>query len=263
MAVGGAAALGASVTHTRTASSGTTVATLSWTASHSTTGLPYSKLRLDIRRGGSDLFDEPLHALLCATECWPALSVRTAPVVVSDIEGDGSPDVIVGLYSGGAHCCYITQIYRYDPGTQTYSIVQRNFGDPGSVLETIGGAARFLSADDRFAYRFAAFAFSGLPVQIWRFAGGRFIDVTRQYPARIAADAAVWWSAFEKNAGQHFGDGLIAAWAADEDLLGHRALVSRTLAAQNRTGRLRNVGLPGGAAFISALQAFLARNGYS
>ena len=177
---GSAAALAASVTHTRTASSGATVATLSWTASHSATGLPYSSLRLDIRRRGRDLFDEPLRALLCGTECWPALGVRTAPVVVRDVEGDGSADVIVGLYSGGAHCCYVTQIYRYDAGTQTYAIVQRDFGDPGSILERIGSAYRFLSGDDRFAYRFAAFAFSGLPEQIWRFADGHFIDVTRR-----------------------------------------------------------------------------------
>ena len=263
LAGGAAAAPGAAVTHSRTASSGTTVATLSWKAHHSAIGLPYSNLRLDIRRGGSDRFDGPVHGLLCGTECWPALGVRSAPVVVSDIEGDGAPDVIVGLYSGGAHCCYITQIYRYDPGTQTYAVVQRDFGDPGSILERIGGFFRFLSADDRFAYRFAAFAFSGLPIQIWRFADGRFVDVTRHYPARVAADAAVWWSAFRKNAAQHFGDGFIAAWAADEDLLGHHALVSRTLAAQNRAGRLRNVGVPGGSAFIGALERFLARGGYS
>jgi hypothetical protein len=263
LAGGAVAALGAAVTHTRTASSGSTVATLSWTANHSTTGLPYSNLRLDIRRGGSDLFDDPVHGLLCGTGCWPALGVRSAPVVVSDIEGDGAPDVIVSLYSGGAHCCYVTQIYRYDPGTQTYSVAQRDFGDPGSILERIGGAFRFRSADDRFAYRFAAFAFSGLPVQIWRFTGGRFVDVTRHYPGRIAADAAVWWSAFEKNAAQHFGDGFIAAWAADEDLLGRGALVSRTLAAQNRAGRLRNTGVPGGTAFVGALERFLAHAGYS
>ena len=126
LAGGAVAALGAAVTHTRTASSGSTVATLSWTANHSTTGLPYSNLRLDIRRGGSDLFDDPVHGLLCGTGCWPALGVRSAPVAVSDIEGDGAPDVIVGLYSGGAHCCYVTQIYRYDPGTQTYAVAQRD-----------------------------------------------------------------------------------------------------------------------------------------
>jgi len=253
----------ASVTHHAGASWGTTTATLSWTAHHSATAMPYSGVRLDIHRAGVDLFDEPVHALLCGTLCWPALGVPTPPVVVRDIEADRSPDVIVSLYSGGAHCCYVTQIYRYDPGTQTYAIVQRDFGDPGARLERIGGTDVFLSADDRFAYRFAAFAFSGLPVQIWRFAAGRFVDVTRRHRARIAADAKLWWSAFVKNARQRFGDGFIAAWAADEDLLGDGVLVSNTLAAQDRAGRLRNIGAPSGAAFIRALERFLSRTGYS
>ena len=36
-----------------------------------------------------------------------------------------------------------------------------------------------------------------------------------------------------------------------------------TLAAQNRARRLGNIGLPGGAAFIGALERFLAHTGYS
>ncbi len=220
-------------------------------------------MRLAIRRGASVLLDRRVDALLCGTLCWPGFAPGAPALAVRDVEHDGSPDVMLSLFSGGAHCCYVEQVYRYDPGTQTYAVVQRDFGDPGSILERIGGAFRFLSADDRFAYRFAAFAFSGLPLQIWSVASGRFVDVTRRYPARVAADAKRWWRIFRANVRQHLGDGALAAWAADEDLLGHRALVSRTLATQNRAGRLRNAGMPGGAAFIGALERFLARSGYS
>ena len=122
----------------------------------------------------------------------------------------------------------------------------------------------FISADDRFAYRFAAFAFSGLPLQIWSVASGRFVDVTRRYPSRVAADARRWWRIFRANVRRHLGDGALAAWAADEELLGRGAAMRAALAAQERLGALRNDGGgPGGAAFIRALERFLARTGYS
>lgn len=260
--MGSAAALAATVTHTRSASSGTTAATLTWRTSTSLE--PYSDVRLAIRRGGQVLLDRRVHALLCGTLCWPGFARGAATLAVRDVEGDGSPDVMLSLYSGGAHCCYIEQVYRYDPGTQTYAVVQRLFGDPPARLTLIGGASVFVSADDRFAYRFAAYAFSGLPLQIWSVAGGRFADVTRRYPARVAADAKRWWKVFTANIRQHLGDGALAAWAADEELLGRGAAMRSTLAAQQRLGTLGNDGGgPGGAAFIRALERFLAQTGYA
>jgi hypothetical protein len=255
-------ALAAPTTKTLSASAGGTAATLTYRHVTSATGMPYSGMRVSITRHGARLFDQPVDALLCHTECWPALSTGTPVLSVREIEHDASPDVILNLYSGGAHCCYVTQIYRYDPGSQTYAIVQQDFGDPGSKLETLGGQAVFRSADDRFAYEFAAFAFSGLPIQIWSFSSGRFVDVTRHYPKLIAADAAQWWKAFGANEKQGYGLGVLAAWAADEDLLGRSATVASKLAALNAAGELR--GTPWhGSAFIAALQRFLARNGYA
>lgn len=257
--VAAVAAVAASVTHARTASSGTTSATLTWRTGGPVA--PYSDVRLTIRRDGRELLARRVNALLCGTLCWPGLAPELA---VRDLERDGSPDVIVSLYSGGAHCCYIEQVYRYDPGAQAYTAVQQEFGDPPAHLETIAGASVFVSADDRFAYRFAAFAFSGLPVSIWAFSGGRFLGVTRRYPGRIAADAKRWWRIFAAQAARRLGDGAIAAWAADEDLLGRGAAVRRTLAAQLRLGRLGNDGGgPGDGAFVHALEGFLSRTGYA
>ena len=186
------------------------------------------------------LLDRRVDALLCGTLCWPGFATGAPTLAVRDIEHDGSPDVMLSLYSGGAHCCYITQVYRYDPGTQTYAVVPAPLRRPArTARDDLGGASVFLSADDRFAYRFAAFAFSGLPLQIWSFASGRFVDVTRRYPARVAADARRWWKAFRANVRQHLGDGALAAWAADEDLLGRGARDARDA---------RRAGAPRGAA---------------
>jgi hypothetical protein len=177
--------------------------------------------------------------------------------------GPGAPDVVLNLYSGGAHCCSITQVYRYDAASGSFVRAQRDFGDPGSRLETLGGRRVFLSADDRFAYTFSAFAFSGMPVQLWSFSGGRFVDVTRRYPALTARDATRQYAAWEANRTQGTGLGFLAAWAADEDLLGHSALVHATLASAQARGELRSLaGWKSGAAFLAQLQRFLSAAGY-
>ena len=151
----------------RVSASGTS-ATLTYEAGSAGQGEPYSQLHLTIARGGRSAFERPVDAILCGKSCWPAVGIAGNPVLrIADLERDGSPDVILNLYSGGAHCCSITQVYRYDPGSRSYAIVQHDFADPGSLLRTLGGAYVFFSADDRFAYAFTSFAYSGLPLAIW------------------------------------------------------------------------------------------------
>ena len=62
---------------------------------------------------------------------------------------------------------------------------------------------------------------------------------------------------------QHYQDsvGLIAAWAADEDMLGHGKLVSRYLTQQLKAGHL-NGGVSHGKKFVTSLQRFLRKHGY-
>jgi len=248
-----------------TAAGGSTSATVSYRAnSDGATGPPYSNLHLTITREGGTAYDAAVRSSFCGTACWPDVWPGHSFLTVADVAGTGSPDVILDLYSGGAHCCSIVQIYRFDAQRDAYTIVQRDFGDPGASLERLAGAYVFVSADDRFAYTFAAFAFSGLPLAIWRLGSGGFVDVTRRFPALIAADAARQYRAYTANRAQGFGLGFIAAWAADQDLLGHDALVGRTLARANRDGGLRSAdGLPHGGAFVAALQRFLIKCGYA
>ena len=258
-------ALAASAKTIRLSRSGTS-ATLTYEASGAGQGEPYSQLHLAIARRGRSAFDAPVDAIVCGKSCWPAVGIAGNPVLrIADLEHDGSPDVILNLYSGGAHCCSITQVYRYDPGSQSYAMVQHDFADPGSLLRTLGGADVFFSADDRFAYAFTSFAYSGLPLAIWSFATGRFVDVTARFPAQLAADAARQYHAYLANRRHGFGLGFIAAWAADEDLLGRSALVARTLAARSRAGDLRSADgfAKHGDAFIAQLQRFLVTNGYT
>lgn len=251
---------------TQFASSRHVVATFSYQGTYSNS----RDLRLVIRVDGVVRYDRPVRARFCAHECWPDSSVEGRPAVHARNLGPGNRrDVELDLYSGGAHCCTIEEVFTYDATSKKYSEAERVFGDPSAALIDLGqdGRYEFVSADDTFAYRFTDFAASGLPVEVVAFSHHRFHDVTARYPALVANDANKWLTAFRSNAAQHYSDsvGLAAAWAADEDLLGHTALVNRFLNAQATEGHLRSaLGSfdPNGPAFVVALDRFLMRQGY-
>jgi hypothetical protein len=176
--------------------------------------------------------------------------------------------VVLDLFTGGAHCCTIEQFFSFDPGTGTYIKTERDFGDPLVRIVDLRHNHRFQlsTRDDSFAYEFTAFAFSGLPIQILTFSHGRFKNVTRRFPKLIARDAALWLREFNRTAPSYQGStGLIAAWAADEDLLGHSKAVGRYLSQQAAAGHLKSGagnGLPSGKRFVAKLQRFLRHHGY-
>jgi hypothetical protein len=180
-----------------------------------------------------------------------------------DLDADGEPEVLLDLYTGGAHCCFVSQVFSWDAATSTYRKAERNWGDPAYSLADLdhNGRVELKSADDRFAFTFAPYAFSGLPIQIWRYDHGTFVDVTRRYRALIAADARKWLRQFDHWAGQGEGRGFLAAWAADEERLGHGTLVARKLSRALRAGQLRG-GPPSAPRYVSDLKRFLRRHGY-
>lgn len=263
----GAAPAGAASTPSASgvsAHEGAVEATLTWSGSGE--GLePASGLSLAITRGGQQAYLAPVTSQACLTECGIERG-DGGPLLVSDLEGNGQPNVIVELYTGGAHCCSVLQIFTYDTGVMAYRPIERNFGDPGARVADVAGDGHLEleSADDRFAYEFAPYAYSGLPLQVWSLREGRLVDTTSSFPKALAADAARCFTGFVRARSQGYGNGLIAAWAADEYRLGRRALVSRTLAREAARGNLRSrehYG-PAGAAFVAKLKRFLKSNGY-
>ena len=257
----------AALATTQTAQSGNVTATFTFSGSYPN----FSGLRVTIAQGSTVLYDAPVVSTLCGAYCAPASpSGKTSSVHVLDLEHDGQPDVLLDLDSGGAHCCWIEQIFSFDPGTMTYAMTQRDFGDPGEEVVDLrhNGHFEFLTSDDSFAYEFTDFAASGLPIQILTFSNHRFSNVTRQYPKLIARDAARWMKAFNSMAKQHYSDsvGVVAAWAADEELLGHAKLVNAFLAKQLKAGHLNSAlspEEPGGAKFVAKLRRFLRAHGYA
>jgi hypothetical protein len=229
----------------------------------------YSRFHLRITRAGATLLDAGIRPRSCDILCIPgSLPGRPGSVHVVDLEHNGRTDVIVDLYNGGAHCCSIEQIFTVTPGSAAVTRTEHNFGDPGARLVDLrhDGRLEFVTADDRFAYRFTSYAASGLPLQILTFARGRFSNVTRRYPGLIRKDAARWLAIYRDLGHQGWQDtvGVIAAWAADEDLLGRKAYVAGYLAREAALGHLNSADptMPGGRRYVAALNRFLRRLGY-
>jgi hypothetical protein len=225
-----------------------------------------SRLVLSISRNGTVVYRRRVSATGCRGRCTTvAVPPGKSPLRVTDLQGSGALDVTLGLFTGGANCCFIDQVFTYDPTAGTFVASEHNFLNAGATLTRLDGRWVFASGDSRVTEAgFTDTADSGTPIQIWRFARRRFTDVTRTYPKLIRADAAKWMRLFNHHLSNDVG--LIAAWAADEDLLGHAPRVDTTLkrlAAQNmlRTPR----GLPHNSAsvFVAQLEKLLHKLGYT
>lgn len=225
---------------------------------------------LKITQNGKVVYDQLVSSAWCGKECSPNVIAGAREVVhIVHLQQNGFPSVVLDLYSGGAHCCAIEQVYSFKPNSAMIQKTEHNFGDPGVRLVKLGAGGSFdlLSADDVFAYAFTDFAASGLPIEILSFSHDMFQNVTRSFPDLIAKDANQWIRAFKAQASTHYPDsvGVVAAWAADEDMLGHSATVARFLANQAKAGHLNSALSPvtsSGQKYVIALQRFLRQHDY-
>jgi len=216
--------------------------------------------RIQITRDGTPLLDAPASPYGES----PAGFGDRSSVFVRDLDGDREPEVLLDLYSGGAHCCFSSRIYRYDAAEARYRVSLHSWGDPAYRLRNVDGDGRpeFVTADDRFAYRFASFADSGMPIQIWSYRAGTFTNVTRHFPALVAKDAAQQWRSYLHNRKYSETRGFLAAWAADEYSLGHGYKVERTLPRLIRRGNPDGFPPRDPRSFIRVLKRFLRSTGY-
>jgi hypothetical protein len=190
------------------------------------------------------------------------------PLCIARFPGSDDPVVLLGLFTGGAHCCTVLRAYPVT-GSGAGSEWDQQIGNPGVNVrpDPHGLGAVVVTADDAFNYQFAPYAFSGVPVKVLTFEklGVRFVDVTRTYPDLVRSDAAQWWESFSGNPSQ--GLGTLAAWVADQCLLDNGteawATIDRLLAEGQLAGPPDNGGdWPTGAAYVAALHAFLPAHGY-
>jgi subtilisin-like proprotein convertase family protein len=255
------------VVQTQSASRLGTEAALSYRESHDV----YRGLQLRISHRGTTLFDaapKRVHPCACPND-GPVFGQGGGALRVRDLDRDGEPEVLVDFYSGGAHCCYYTDVYRYVARSRAYRPTVGFWGDLFPTLVDLGrdGRPEFRTGDDRFAYVFSSFAASAFPIRILRFDHGRFVDVTRRFPQLVRRDAAALYASYRSQLRSASYDvrGVLAAWLADQYLLGRGPAGWRVLERAERRGELgRKRDLwPVGRAYLRKLRTFLRRTGYS
>jgi hypothetical protein len=254
---------------TETASSGNVTAKFSYTKK---SDFRYTDLRLQITRAGAVAFDGLTPPSCTDPDCGfqPGGFGQTPSVSVTDLDGNGEPEVIVQIYSGGAHCCTLAEVYLYSSSLATYVNVEQNFGS-GSYKQTDlngDGRAEFQGLDPRFDEAFTAHAASTEPIQIFAFRGGRFVDVTRSYPALIKKDAASLLKLYKRERRHSDFDvrGILASYVADEYQLGKRSTANHVLSKALHRGELsrpKGTGFASGKSYIKRLKRLLKKYGYA
>jgi hypothetical protein len=202
------------------------------------------------------------------------LSRKLGPAVpqtlrIRDLDGSGEPEVIADFYTGGAHCCLFSLIYRYT-GT-SYAPLRHVWGDPSYGLRDLDrdGKLELVSADDRFAYAITAYAGSSLPLEIWSYRAGHMTVVTRRFPSLVRKDAATLWKDYRAERTSELPDprGILAAWMADRYLLGTQVQGWKTMAQLNARGEFKGIGdgdiWAKNGAYLAKLRKFLANRGYA
>lgn len=245
---------------TKTAQQGSVKAELSYEKDQ-TEGIPQARnLRLKIQRSDQTVFDKAPSASEYdrPTIDWSAEDRVNAGFMIRDLNGDKEPEVIADFYTGGAHCCTYSLIYRYDAKQKQYIESRAFWGNLGYRLKDFEGDGKleFFSADDNFAYAFASYAGSAFPIKILRFENGEMLDVTRNYPKQIYSDAYRLWGYYQRaKAEDSEVKGVLAAYLADKYLLGQQADGWKQLETVYRESDREQ--------YFAELRKFLKETGYS
>lgn len=232
----------------------------------------YRDVRIRIARGGATLLDAivPAPCDECPTIPQGLGDPETASLKLTDLNGDGEPEALVDLYTGGAHCCSYTQLYAYHAASNAYRRVKGSWGDYGYELVDLDrdGRPEFRSADFRFAAAFTAYAASGAPPMIFRFDGARLVNVTRTFRAEIKRNLRQYLNLYKKwRKDDEVPEvrGFLAAYVADKYLLGQGDTAFDLVYAALRRGELRALpgdSSPSGKRYIAELRKSLRRWGY-
>ena len=258
-----------------TATSGTVTAELSYLQRGRGRGEfrfeEFRDFRVRILRGGQVVYDRAV-GKPCEEFCTPAESALTGEHVgLRDLNGDGEPEAIVDLFTGGTSCCVLVFAYGYDAAANTYRRARLDTGG-GFVARDLGGDGVIELVGDDFRFRglFTCGACGGRPIRIWQYGLTRFEDATREFPSKVRAHARRMKRLYERVRHRKdapvFVKGALTPYTADLCLLGRCGAGFRLVRLALRRGELDRRSAfdvsPLGPAYLKALRRFLRRTGY-
>ena len=259
-----AAASGAPRSETRTA--GDVTATLSWDQKGR---FRQRNIRLQISQAGIVLYDAPIKGR--CRRCGLSLYTPGRSLKVRDLDGDDDEEVLVDLYTRGAHCCFYTEIYRFERAQPAYIRSLHEWGNAIYRLRDLNGdddVVEIVTRDDGFAYAFASYADSAFPLRILQFADGELDAVTPRFKRELRRDARRLLRRYKRSIRRGRDvRGVVAAYVADQYLLRTPSRGWRLVRKALRQRRLRdpygNKTWPSGRRYVRALRKFLRRARYA
>ena len=152
-----------------------------------------------------------------------AFTVYSGSIFLQDLDDNGTPEVIIQTYSGGAHCCTNFQIYGWQKNqfVKTETGFLDGYGGEFKDLDS-DGDTEFITANNAFLYQFSSYAGSFPPTIIFDYnSEGKLREVTKQHPQRLRATATRMYEAFLENEKQGYEvNGILAGYVAQKILLG-------------------------------------------
>ena len=111
----------------------------------------------------------------------------------SDLNGDSYPDVVVETFSGGAHCCFGTQVYSLRPDAAVL-ILKKPESNAGGYFEYLDadGISEFITYDDSFSYQYCPYA-AGVSVKVilaYDPEQGLYVPASPRFPEQYAEEIA-------------------------------------------------------------------------
>lgn len=125
---------------------------------------------LKIRKGSSTVFNK-------------TSEYGISGISEQDLDNDGMKEILIDLYSGGAHCCNFLIAARMTD--DEFSILDTLFwGNAGYKIEDLEGnqVYEIVGLNDQFAYAFTNYAQSAFNSRICGFKDNKFIDITGNFP---------------------------------------------------------------------------------
>lgn len=92
----------------------------------------------------------------------------------ADKTGDGTPDMAVEYYSGGAHCCFSMYFFELGNEVRPIPVLYTNNTPTLAVGKNPEGGLKLVTGDNTFAYWNTSFAGSPIPQVILTFRNGEF-----------------------------------------------------------------------------------------